>query len=219
MPENVTGFQPTGNLKKSLIDLAYFDMFPRRSPTFFREEPFIYAGLSIMFFLVPFDLVDRRGLMPTAAGLAFLPFTLGIGLLSSLFGRLADSIGARAMLIVGSCGPAVAFLWMALGHNAALVPGVLAPMALLGLSFAVLVAPLTASVMSSVPSSDEGLASGINNAASRVAQLAGIAVAAGIGSLASGYQLGLSTAAVVSVAGAIAVVIAKRSTPVRPNAQ
>jgi hypothetical protein len=40
MPENVTGFQPTGNLKKSLIDLAYFDMFPRRSPTFFREEPF-----------------------------------------------------------------------------------------------------------------------------------------------------------------------------------
>jgi hypothetical protein len=35
----VTGFQPTGNLKKSLIDLAYFDTFPRRSPTFFREEP------------------------------------------------------------------------------------------------------------------------------------------------------------------------------------
>jgi hypothetical protein len=43
MPENVTGFQPTGNLKKSLIDLAYFDMFPRRSPTFFREEPLSLA--------------------------------------------------------------------------------------------------------------------------------------------------------------------------------
>ena len=40
MPENVTGFQPTRNLKKSLIDLAYFDIWPRRSPTFFREEPF-----------------------------------------------------------------------------------------------------------------------------------------------------------------------------------
>jgi hypothetical protein len=39
MPENVTGFQPTGNLKKSLRDLAYFDMLPSRSPTFFREEP------------------------------------------------------------------------------------------------------------------------------------------------------------------------------------
>jgi len=40
MPENVTGFQPTGNIKKSLIDLTYFDMLPRRSPTFSHEEPF-----------------------------------------------------------------------------------------------------------------------------------------------------------------------------------
>jgi Domain of unknown function (DUF4258) len=47
MPENVTGFQPTGNLKKSLIDLAYFDMFPRRSPTFFREEP-IYLVVDVL---------------------------------------------------------------------------------------------------------------------------------------------------------------------------
>ena len=48
MPENVTGFQPTGNLKKSLIDLAYFDMLPRPSPTFFREEPLFYDGLAIV---------------------------------------------------------------------------------------------------------------------------------------------------------------------------
>jgi hypothetical protein len=48
MPENVTGFQPTGNLKKSLIDLAYFDMFPRRSPTFFREEPENYWPLAVL---------------------------------------------------------------------------------------------------------------------------------------------------------------------------
>jgi hypothetical protein len=39
MPGNVTGFQPIENLKKSLIDLAYFDMPPSRSPTFFPEEP------------------------------------------------------------------------------------------------------------------------------------------------------------------------------------
>jgi hypothetical protein len=44
MPENVTGFQPTENLKKSLIDLVYFDIWPRRSPTFFREEPHFVAG-------------------------------------------------------------------------------------------------------------------------------------------------------------------------------
>jgi EmrB/QacA subfamily drug resistance transporter len=179
---------------------------------------FVYAGLSIMFFLVPFDLLDRRGLAPTAAGLAFLPFTLGVGLLSRLFGGLADSIGARVMLITGPVGAAVAFLWMALEHDATLVPGVVAPMALLGLSFAVLVAPLTASVMSSVASSDEGLASGINNAASRVAQLAGVAIAAGVGSFMSGYQLGLLAAAALSVAGAITVAFTPRPTAVTSSA-
>jgi EmrB/QacA subfamily drug resistance transporter len=166
----------------------------------------VYAGLSIMFFLLPFDLVDRRGLPSTEAGLAFLPFTLGMGLLSRLFGGLADVIGARMMLIAGPVGAALAYVWMALGQKAGLMFGAIAPMALLGISFAVLVAPLTASVMSSVEPADEGLASGINNAASRVAQLAGVAVGAGVGSLMSGYQLGLIVAGAVSIAGALTMV-------------
>jgi predicted MFS family arabinose efflux permease len=165
----------------------------------------VYAGLAIMFFLVPFDLVDRRGLPPIEAGLVLLPFTLGVGLLSQLFGGLADTMGPRAMLIAGPAGAALAYVWMALGHDAALASGVIAPMALLGISFAVLVAPLTASVMSSVMEADEGLAAGINNATSRVAQLAGVAVGAGVGSLMSGYQLGLMLAAAVSIAGAVTV--------------
>ncbi len=167
----------------------------------------IYSGLAIMFFLLPFDLVDRRGLAPVDAGLVFLPFTLGVGLLSRLFGSLADKFGARTMLVAGPLGASLAFAWLALAHNAALLPAVLAPMTLLGISFALLVAPLTASVMSSLPDADEGLASGINNAASRVAQLAGVAVAAGLGSLAAGYQFGFATAAVLSAAGALTMAL------------
>ncbi len=163
----------------------------------------IYAGLSIMFFLLPFDLIDRRGLLPISAGLALLPFTLGVGLLSPLFGGLAEKFGARLMLVMGAGGASVAYLWMALAQDASLILGVIAPQTLLGIAFAVLVAPLTSSVMSSVPKSDEGLASGVNNAASRVAQLAGIALAAGLGTLSSGYQFGLLAAATVSAAGAV----------------
>jgi EmrB/QacA subfamily drug resistance transporter len=163
----------------------------------------VYAGVSIMFFLLPFDLVDRRALSSTDAGLAFLPFTLGVGLLSNAFGRLADKIGARAMLIAGPAGAALAYVWMALGHEGSLMLGVIGPMTLLGLSFAVLVAPLTASVMSSVDQADEGLASGINNAASRIAQLAGVALAAGVASFASGYEVGLAVAAATSIGGAL----------------
>jgi predicted MFS family arabinose efflux permease len=163
----------------------------------------IYAGLAIMFFLLPFELEDRRGLSPASVGLAFLPFSLGVGLLSQFFGRLADSFGARRMLIVGAACASVAYIWMALGQSAALISGVIAPQALLGISFAVLVAPLTASVLSSVTSSDQGLASGINNAISRVAQLVGVAIAAGVGTLGSGWQWGMFAAAALSAAGAL----------------
>ncbi|HZL39706.1 MAG TPA: MFS transporter [Pseudolabrys sp.] len=162
----------------------------------------IYGGLAIMFFLISFDLIDRRGLTPIQAGLAFLPLTLGIGLLSRLFGGVADKIGARMMLIIGPLGAALAFLWLALGKEAGLTAGVLGPMALLGISFAVLVAPLTASVMSSVKDADEGLASGINNDMSRIAQLVGVALAAGLASYPFGYRAGMITAAVLAAAGA-----------------
>ena len=167
----------------------------------------IYSGLAIMFFLLPFDLVDRRGMTPTEAGLAFLPFTLGLGLLSRPFGALADSIGARAMLIAGAAGASLALLWMAFGQNASLILAVIAPMTLLGISFAVLVAPLTASVISSVERNDEGLASGINNAISRVAQLLGIALAASMASLEPGFQIGFMAAAAVTMAGALTVAV------------
>jgi EmrB/QacA subfamily drug resistance transporter len=167
----------------------------------------IYSGLSIMFFLLPFDLVDRRGMTATEAGLTFLPFTLGLGLLSRPIGGLADKIGARVMLIAGAAGASLALLWMAFGQHAALTLAVIAPMALLGISLAVLVTPLTASVISSVERSDEGLASGMNNATSRVAQLVGVALAAGIALLESGFQIGFIAAAAITMLGALTVAV------------
>jgi EmrB/QacA subfamily drug resistance transporter len=165
----------------------------------------IYTGLSIMFFLLSFDLIDRRHLRPIHAGLVFLPFTLGMGLLSQPFGKLADKIGARTMLIFGPLGVALALLLLAFGKDASLELGVIAPMVLLGISFAVVVAPLTASVMSSVAETDEGLASGINNAVSRIAQLAGIALSAGFATYAAGYQIAFIAAAALSAAAAATI--------------
>jgi EmrB/QacA subfamily drug resistance transporter len=189
---------------------------PMTPPRLARNRPFVglnvatllvYWGLSLMFFLMPFDLVDRRGLTPAAAGAVFLPFTLAVGLLSRPFGALADSIGARTMLIAGPLAAALAFVWLAFGQHASLTMGVIAPMTLLGLGFAVLVAPLTAAVLSSVSESDEGLASGLNNAASRIAQLAGVALAAGVGATMSGYRVGLFIAAALSIAGSLTIVM------------
>jgi predicted MFS family arabinose efflux permease len=97
---------------------------------------------------------------------------------------------------------------MALGKEESQMFGVIGPMTLLGLSFAVLVAPLTASVLSRVDQTDEGLASGINNAASRIAQLAGVALATDVASFESGYEVGLAVAAANSISGAFTAAIA-----------
>jgi EmrB/QacA subfamily drug resistance transporter len=177
----------------------------------------LYTGLSIVLFQLPFDLVDRRALPATVAGMAFLPFTLGVGLLSRFFGGVADTTGPRAMLIAGPIGAAAAYVWMGLAHQSGLMIGVIGPMGLLGISFAVLVAPLTASVMSSVDQADEGLASGVNNTASRVAQLVGISLAAGVASFASGYQVSLMVAAAVSIAGALVVAMTIPPAPTKSN--
>jgi EmrB/QacA subfamily drug resistance transporter len=184
---------------------------PMTPPYLLRNRAFValnvatmmaYAGLSIMFFVLPFDVIDRRELSSTDAALVFLPFTVGLALLSPVFGSVADAIGPRILLIVGPVGAALAYIWLALGHHASLVLGVVGPMALLGISFAALVAPLTASVLSSVGSADEGLASGINNASSRIAQLIGIALAASAASTAFGYEICFAGAAVISIAAA-----------------
>jgi MFS family permease len=116
-----------------------------------------------------------------------LPFTLGVGLLSRVFGGLADEVGARLMLIAGPLGAALGYGLLALGKNAPFVLGVLVPMVLLDISFAVPVAPLTASVPSSVKNKEAGLASGVNNAVSRIAKLAGVALTAGVTSYAAGF--------------------------------
>ena len=199
--------------------------YPMTPPRLLANRPFVtlnvvtllvYTGLAVMFFLLSFDLIDRRHLTPTDAGLAFLPFTLGVGLLSRPFGLLADKIGARIMLIIGPIGAAFGYILLALGKGAPLTLGVLFPMTLLGISFAVLVAPLTNSVLSSVRDDDEGLASGVNNTVSRIAQLVGIALAAGVASYATGYVASLIVAAVLSAAAAFAIAMMLPSSAGKP---
>ena len=170
----------------------------------------IYAGLSLMFFLLPFELIDRRELSATQAGLALLPFTLAVAFLSQPAGQLADRIGARPLLIAGPVLAAIGFVLLASLQSAGFLIGVLVPIALSGLGFSLLVSPLTAAVMSSVPDEDTGLASGINNTASRIAQLLGVALAAAVAPLTGGFSTGLLVAAGLCIAGAASLLGAPR---------
>jgi EmrB/QacA subfamily drug resistance transporter len=181
-----------GTMAGGLAALALFLLVERRSAAammpldLFRSREFVGANLLTLFlyaalggalFYLPFNLIQVQGYTPAAAGAALLPFVLLLFLLSRWAGGLVTRLGARLPLTLGPAIAAAGFLLLsgpAISESywRSFFPGVL----VLGLGMAVTVAPLTATVMGSAERERAGIASGVNNAVSRVAALLAIAV-------------------------------------------
>jgi predicted MFS family arabinose efflux permease len=142
---------------------------------------FLYGALAGVLFLLPFELIGRRGMAAREVGLVLMPMGLIIGVFARPAGTLADRLGVRPLLVAGSALAAVAALWFAVAP-AGLVAGALLPVTLLAAGMALVVAPLTTAVMNAAPDALAGAASGISNAASR---LAGLFAVAGVSALAA----------------------------------
>jgi EmrB/QacA subfamily drug resistance transporter len=148
----------------------------------------IYGALYGISWFQNLFLQGTLGYTELAAAIIGLPVGILLTALSSRVGAVAGRIGARPFLVVGPLVMAAGLLWIAripassTGWDArfdttgSLVPpvdvlvDVLPSVVLFGIGISLIVAPLTSTLMSSVPVRNAGIGSAINNAVSRVGQ-------------------------------------------------
>ena len=113
------------------------------------------------------------GWSPLASGIASLPTTLLMMIGSSRAGALGERIGPRLPMSVGPIVMALGIvLLLRTGPTTYYVLDVLPGVVVFGLGLTLMVAPLTATALSSAPDEHAGLASGINNAVARAGHFA-----------------------------------------------
>jgi EmrB/QacA subfamily drug resistance transporter len=188
-----------------MLDLT---LFKRRNFTVGNVETLsMYAGLAVLFFFLTIFLQQVAGYSALQSGLATIPVTIVMFVLSRRFGALADKVGPRRLMGVG---PLVAsagiFLLLRVGSDVTYATDVLPPMLLFGLGLSMTVAPLTATVLADADDSDAGIASAINNAVARVAGLIGVsAVGAAIAGELPGGTFGHNSASIAAFHDAIVI--------------
>ncbi|TDQ04633.1 MFS transporter [Labedaea rhizosphaerae] len=190
----VRGFDPlvVGCAVLGVLALWLFVALQRHShdplvpPLLFRDRTFVlsnaltlvvYAALGGVMMLFVLQLQVSLKFGPTAAGVASLPITVIMLLLSARSGKLAQRYGPKWFLVVGplvvACGMV---LMLRVAPGATYVGAVLPAIVVFGLGLAIVVAPVTATVLAAAPDRYAGVASGVNNAVARAGSLLAVAV-------------------------------------------
>jgi MFS family permease len=187
------------------------------------------TGMFTTFFLGALYLQHVKGYTALGTGLAFLPSTAALGVLSTgITARLMGSFGPRALLIPGLATITAALALMATADvHAGYFPGIFGSYLLFGIGAGMSFLPLMTIMMAEVPMADAGVASGVANVTMQVGAALGLAAlgtisfdqsqslaaqgASVLNALTGGYQLGFAIAAACVAAGLLTVIVVLRS--------
>lgn len=194
-------------------------------------EELVGTGMYSTFLLGVLYLQHVLGYGALETGLAFLPLTLTIGLLSlGLTARLMSRFGSKRVVFAGLTAIAAALLLLSgLPTHASYFPTIVLPFSLLGVGAGLSFLPLTTIAVAEVPIADAGLASGILNASQQISAAIGTAalatvaaertkVLAGLGqhrlqALTGGFHLGWAIGAGAVAVGALVALLWLRPQP------
>ena len=137
----------------------------------------LYFALGSLFFFLTLNLQQVQGYTAFLSGLAQLPSTLVLILLARHVGRLTDRIGPVPLMTVGVLIASAGFFLYALpGVGGSYWTTFFAPAVVFGTGMVITFIPLTAVALGSLPNRYSGIASGFNNAVTRVAQMMSVAI-------------------------------------------
>jgi EmrB/QacA subfamily drug resistance transporter len=151
----------------------------------------LVTGMFSAFFLGALYLEHVLGYDAIETGLAFMPLTIGIAVMSlGITARVVERIGPARTLMIGLSGIIAGLLLLAAqGVHASYFPGLFVAFLALGLGAGASFLPLLTLGMSDAPAQDAGLASGIINVS---VQLFGAIGLATLGTIATDHAKALS---------------------------
>ena len=195
-----------GSLALAAVLLVAFVLVERRSASpmlplsFFRNPTFsaanavaalmFFAMVGTVFFLALY-LQNVRGWSPAQAGLRLLPLSGAILLFAPVAGKVSDRRGPRPFLIGGPLVTAVGLALLLLTDADTSYAAVILPsFVIVGMGWAMTLAPMTSAVMGSVGQERAGVASAVVNTSR---ELGGVLGVAAIGALVtSAFERGLT---------------------------
>ncbi|MFD6452654.1 MFS transporter [Nocardia sp. NPDC060220] len=158
-------------------------LLPLRIPGEINRGGALLAALLIpiamfaMFLFLSFYYQNTLGYSPLKAGIAFLPFPVGIGIAAGITSSLMPKFGPRPLMVVGALLGVVGLLWLAqLSYGDGYALSVLPAQLLMALGMGPLFVGMQAVALHQVDAEDSGVASALLNAAQQVGTAVGTAL-------------------------------------------
>jgi EmrB/QacA subfamily drug resistance transporter len=176
-----------------------------------------YVCVSMVAFLVPFYLIQGRGLSPAQAGLLLTIQPLVMAVAAPLSGTVSDRVGSRWPATAGMLILAVG-VWLLSQLDADSSWGLVElGLIVTGLGTGIFISPNNSALMGAAPRNRQGIAAGVLATARNVGMVLGVGLAGAVlttalahpgnGDLVRGIELGLKLAAIAALVGAVTSIL------------